>query len=216
MVQIARNINDRGEVLIPGSPVSRFLFRNRAASWLWLLVRVWVGWKWLSAGWGKLNNPAWMDGSGQAIAGFWQRAVAIPEPPAHPAITYGWYRDFLQFLINTGSSEWFSYVIVFGELAVGLGLILGVFVGLTAAGGLTMNLSYMLAGSASTNPVLAILAILLILAWRNAGYLGLDRYLLPAIGTPWWRPRCARSHTPGNSVDEGRVASASGSTGEAR
>lgn len=215
MSQMAQSINGRGEVLIPGSPISRFLFRSTVASWLWLLIRVWVGWKWLSAGWGKLNNPAWMDGSGQAITGFWQRAVAIPESPARPVIAYDWYRDFLQFLINTNSGEWFSYVIVFGELAVGLGLILGVFVGLTAAGGLTMNLSYMLAGTASTNPVLAVLAILLILAWRNAGYLGLDRYLLPALGTPWWRPRRARSRTPEISVDEGRVASASGSTGKA-
>ena len=215
MSQVAQSINGKGEILIPGSPISHFLFRSRAASWLWLLVRVWVGWKWLSAGWGKLNNPAWMDGSGQAITGFWQRAVAIPEPPARAAITYDWYREFLQFLINTTSGEWFSYVIVFGELAVGLGLILGVFVGLAAAGGLSMNMSYMLAGTASTNPVLAILAILLILAWRNAGYFGLDRYLLPALGTPWCRPRRARSYTPEHSVDEGRVASASGSMGEA-
>jgi thiosulfate dehydrogenase [quinone] large subunit len=27
--------------------------------------------------------------------------------------------------------------------------------------------------------------ILLILAWRNAGYIGLDRWVLPALGTPW-------------------------------
>ena len=135
-----------------------------------------------------------MDGSGRAITSLWQRAVAIPDPPAHPAITYGWYRELLQFLIDVTSDTWFSYVIVFGELAVGLGLILGVFVGLAAAGGLTMNLSYMLAGSASTNPVLATLAILLIPAWRNGGYLGLDRYLLPALRTPWWRPRRAGVH----------------------
>ncbi len=28
--------------------------------------------------------------------------------------------------------------------------------------------------------------ILLILAWKNAGYIGLDRFFLPALGTPWW------------------------------
>jgi thiosulfate dehydrogenase [quinone] large subunit len=76
-------------------------------------------------------------------------------------------------------------VIVFGELAVGLGLILGVFVGLAAAGGLLMNLAFMLAGTTSTNPVLAILGVLLILAWKNAGYIGLDRYMLPILGTSW-------------------------------
>jgi thiosulfate dehydrogenase [quinone] large subunit len=33
--------------------------------------------------------------------------------------------------------------------------------------------------------VLIILGTLLVLAWRNAGWIGLDRWLLPMIGTPW-------------------------------
>ncbi len=103
------------------------------------------------------------------------------------------YRNFLQFLIDTGSAGWFSYVIVFGELAVGIGLILGAFVGLAAAGGLLMNLAFMLAGTTSTNPVLAILGVLLILAWKNAGYVGLDRYLLPLLGTPWKQTKPVRT-----------------------
>ena len=32
-------------------------------------------------------------------------------------------------------------------------------------------------------------AILLILAWKNAGYLGIDRFLLPMFGTPWLQPK---------------------------
>jgi thiosulfate dehydrogenase [quinone] large subunit len=48
-----------------------------------------------------------------------------------------------------------------------------------------MNMSFMLAGSASTNPVLFTLAILLMLAWQVAGYWGLDRFLLPLLGAPW-------------------------------
>jgi thiosulfate dehydrogenase [quinone] large subunit len=35
------------------------------------------------------------------------------------------------------------------------------------------------------NPVLFTLAIGLILAWRVAGYYGIDRFLLPALGAPW-------------------------------
>jgi thiosulfate dehydrogenase [quinone] large subunit len=61
----------------------------------------------------------------------------------------------------------------------------GAFVGLAATGGLLMNMAFLLAGTTSTNPVLAILGVLLILAWKNAGYIGLDRYLLPILGTPW-------------------------------
>jgi thiosulfate dehydrogenase [quinone] large subunit len=48
-----------------------------------------------------------------------------------------------------------------------------------------MNMSFMLAGSASINPVLFTLAIGVMLAWRVAGFYGVDRYLLPKLGTPW-------------------------------
>ena len=50
-----------------------------------------------------------------------------------------------------------------------------------------MNMSFLLAGSASTNPVLFTFAIGLMLAWRVAGYYGVDRWLLPMLGTPWTR-----------------------------
>jgi thiosulfate dehydrogenase [quinone] large subunit len=46
-------------------------------------------------------------------------------------------------------------------------------------------MSFLLAGSASSNPVLFVLAMGLILAWRVAGYYGVDRWLLPMLGTPW-------------------------------
>jgi thiosulfate dehydrogenase [quinone] large subunit len=39
----------------------------------------------------------------------------------------------------------------------------------------------MFSGSAGVNPAYAIVAVFLILAWRNAGYLGLDRLILPMI-----------------------------------
>ena len=45
--------------------------------------------------------------------------------------------------------------------------------------------NFMMAGTASVNPVLFTLSVLLILAWKTAGYLGLDRFLLPWLGTPW-------------------------------
>ena len=57
--------------------------------------------------------------------------------------------------------------------------------GIAAFFGAFMNMSFLLAGSSSTNPVLFTLAIGLMLAWKVAGYYGLDRYLLPLLGTPW-------------------------------
>jgi hypothetical protein len=71
---------------------------------------------------------------------------------------------------------------------VGVALVLGILTGIAAFFGVLMNANYLLAGTVSSNPVLIILGALIILAWRNAGWIGLDRFLLPALGTPW-RPR---------------------------
>ena len=183
MFKVEKVTDEKGGVLIQDPPIARFLFQSTIAAWLWLAVRLYVGYEFLEAGWHKFTDPAWMNGSGQGILGFWQRALAVTN--GKPVITFDWYRNFIQFLVDTNSAGWFSYVIVFGELAVGIGLIVGAFVGLAATGGLLMNMAFLLAGTTSTNPVLAILGVLLILAWKNAGYIGLDRYLLPILGTPW-------------------------------
>jgi thiosulfate dehydrogenase [quinone] large subunit len=79
----------------------------------------------------------------------------------------------------------FGWLVTIGELAVGLALILGALTGIAAFFGIVMNANYLLAGTVSSNPILIILGTLLVLAWRNAGWLGLDRWLLPALGTPW-------------------------------
>jgi thiosulfate dehydrogenase (quinone) large subunit len=184
MLSIKTISDKRGRVLIQDPPIAQLLFQSTLASWFWLIVRIFVGWQFLEAGWHKLNSPAWVDGSGQGILGFWKTALATT-PAGQPVITYDWYRAFIQLMVNANAAGWFSYVIVGGEIAVGLGLILGAFVGIASFGGLLMNMAYLLAGTVSTNPVLALLGMLLILAWKNAGYIGLDRFLLPLVGTPW-------------------------------
>jgi thiosulfate dehydrogenase [quinone] large subunit len=41
------------------------------------------------------------------------------------------------------------------------------------------------------------IAVALILAWKVAGWYGLDRYLLPRIGVPWtWRNEQAATKPP--------------------
>lgn len=174
----------KDNTIIQDSPVARLLFSDVRFASFWLVVRVYVGWLWLTAGWGKVQNPAWTD-TGEAILGFWKRSVAVPAPPARPAITFDWYRNFLQMLIDNEAYVWFGKLIAFGELLVGIGLIVGAFVGVAAFFGAAMNFNFMLAGTASTNPLMFFLAMLLIMAWKTAGYYGLDRYLLPILGTPW-------------------------------
>jgi thiosulfate dehydrogenase [quinone] large subunit len=168
---------------VENPPLARRLFETTQYAPLWLFVRLFVGWSWLDAGLHKLGDPAWMSG-GTALRGFWERAASIPET-GRPAITYNWYRDFLQGLINAQSYTWFGPLVAIGETLIGLALILGAFVGIAAAAGAFMNFNFMLAGSSSSNPVLFALAGLLILAWKVAGYYGLDRFLLPRLGVPW-------------------------------
>ncbi len=165
-------------------PFIRILFNTTRFAWLWAILRVWLGYQWIDASLHKIGVAAW-TGNGAALKGFWEHAVQIPAPPARPAITFEWYRIFLQYLLDISAYTWFAKVVAYGELLIGVALVLGAFVGIAAFFGGLMNWNFMLAGSASTNPVLFLAAIVLILAWKVAGYYGLDRYLLPALGTPW-------------------------------
>jgi thiosulfate dehydrogenase (quinone) large subunit len=181
-------------VEVEGPAFTRYLFGNTRAGLFWLPIRIFIGFEWLTAGWEKLTGSGWVDG-GSALLGYWQRAVAIPAAPARPPVTFEWYRGFLQFLIDNHAQGWFAWIVTFGEIAVGLGVLLGVLTGIAAFFGATMNMSYMLAGSASSNPIMFAFAVGLMLAWRVAGYYGVDRYLLPMLGVPWGS-RVATAPTP--------------------
>ncbi len=178
-----RRSAEADEVEIEGPGFARFLFSNSRAGMLWLPIRLFLGFAWLDAGIHKITDPEWTTG-GTALRAYWDRAAAIPEQ-GRPPITYEWYRDFINSLLAGGHESWFSWVIMLGEIAVGIGLIFGILTGIAAFFGALMNMSFLLAGSASTNPVLFTLAVGLMLAWKVAGYYGVDRWLLPALGTPW-------------------------------
>lgn len=165
------------------SPVAKTLFGSVRWAWLWLLLRLYLGWEWLQAGWGKLHNPAWTGSkAGTAITGFLTSAWAKASGE-HPDVQ-GWYAWSLQHIVLTHSVFW-SYLVAWGEALVGVALILGIFTGITAFFGSFMNLSYLLAGTVSVNPVLFVITTWLVLAWKTAGWWGLDRWVLPALGTPW-------------------------------
>lgn len=173
-------VNEKGEILIPDPQIAYTMFQTVKLAWLWLILRVYLASTWVPAGWGKINNPAWMDGT--AIGGFWQNAIATPETTQ---ITYVWYRGFLQFMLDNGWNSWFGPLVAYGELLTGILLLLGAFTGIAAFTGAFLNLNFMLAGVASSNPLMFFFSILLILAWKVAGWWGLDRWLLPRLGTPW-------------------------------
>ncbi len=171
-------------VAVTDPPFAISLFSSTRWAWLWLILRLYIGYEWITAGLEKLSNPAWTQ-TGAALKGFWQTAITQGAGTAHPAIAFGWYRAFLQAMYNAGDYTWFAKLITISELVIGVALVLGLFTGLAAFFGGFMNWNFMMAGSASINPVLFTISILLVLAWKTAGWLGLDRWVLPALGTPW-------------------------------
>ncbi|HEY7354932.1 MAG TPA: DoxX family protein [Ktedonobacterales bacterium] len=197
MSNVFKAITPKSATQVPEPPIARFLFADTRMAWFWLIVRLYVAYEWFTAGWEKLTGTsinitsfgqhtgtAWVfnNSAGAAMKGFAQGAVAKAAGD-HPAVQ-DWYASFLKTFVIPHPAIW-AYLITFGELAVGLGLILGCLTGIAAFFGLVMNFNYLLAGTVSTNPILGFLALLIILAWRIAGYYGVDRYLLPLLGTPW-------------------------------
>jgi len=150
----------------------KFLRENVYASYFLALIRVYLGWAWLTSGWGKLSGGSF-DATG-FLVGAVKKATGD-----HPAVQ-SWWANFLEsFAIpNVGI---FNFLIPVGEFLVGLGLIVG---GLTTAAvffGMVMNFAFMFSGSTSTNVQMVLLSIFVIVAGANAGRLGLDYYILPYL-----------------------------------
>ena len=178
----AHVLTRKGQTLEAPSFIN-FLFTDKRLSVIWLAVRVWLGWQWIESGWHKVTNPGWMQ-TGDALKGFWMGAVQIPAE-GRPPIAFDWYRALLQAGLDAQAYTWFAKLVVIGELLIGVALILGLFVGLTAFFGGFMNWNFIMAGSASVNGVFFGLSVLLVLASKIAGYLGLDYYLLPRVADLW-------------------------------
>jgi thiosulfate dehydrogenase [quinone] large subunit len=198
-MSILKGVAPKVATQVPEPPIARFLFADTRMAWFWLIVRVYVAYEWFTAGWEKLTGTsinittfgqktgsAWVFNNlpaNKQVMYFFATSAAKQATGAHPAVQQ-WYANFLTSFVAPYPVFW-SYMITFGELAVGLGLLVGCLTGIAAFFGLVMNFNYLLAGAVSTNPILGFLALMLILAWRIAGYYGVDRYLLPLLGTPW-------------------------------
>jgi thiosulfate dehydrogenase [quinone] large subunit len=180
--QTARK-SGRAVKAIEDSPFTRALFGDVRWAWIWLILRLYAGYEWVQAGWEKLHSATWTGSkAGTALTGFVNGALT-EAGGAHPNVQ-GWYAWFLQHVVLPNVVAW-SYLVSLGETLVGVALILGIFTGIAALFGSFMNMNYLLAGSLSTNPILLLIAVFLVLAWRTAGWWGVDRWVLPALGTPW-------------------------------
>ncbi len=151
---------------IEDPPIARALFGDTRFAWIWLILRVYVGWQWFSEGLNKVQTQAWAGAKAGTFLTVWIDGALKKTQGAH-ADVQGWYGFFLSHAVLPHAAFW-SYTVSYGELFVGLGLIFGLFTGIAAFFGTTMNASYLLAGTVSTNPILFAFGTLLVLAWKTA------------------------------------------------
>ena len=68
---------------------ARFLFEGTTAAWLWLVVRLYMAYVYLPAGWGKITSGKWLFGDGSPIQGLVSGAISSEDTPAW----YGWFLE---------------------------------------------------------------------------------------------------------------------------
>lgn len=148
--------------------IVRFLRESIIAAGLLLILRLYLGYSWITSGWGKISG-------GFDASGFLKGAVANPVQGPN-GVVYGWWTSFLEnfALPNAGI---FNFLIPWGEFLVGLGLILGCLTSAAALFGVIMNFSFLLSGTISHNPTDILMGILIMVAGYNAGRFGVD-YLI--------------------------------------
>jgi len=151
-----------------------WLFRSKAASVIWLVARLWLGY-----------------GGGVGVKGFAGAGVA-GSATGKGGASYGWFAAFLHNFVIPNAS-WIAKLVTVSEVVIGILLLVGLFTGAAAFCGIGLNVIYMFSGSAGVNPAYALVSVFLILAWRNAGYIGLDRLALPAV-SGWLHSHGGKRH----------------------
>ncbi|MEH7072827.1 DoxX family protein [Neobacillus drentensis] len=151
---------------------NKFLRENKIAAAILTVLRLYLGYSWLTAGYGKLSS------GGFDAAGFLKGAIANPVKGPDGAVVFGWYVDFLKHFALP-NVDVFNVIVPWGETLIGLGLILGCLTTTAMFFGLVMNFSFFLAGTVSHNPRDIFIGFIILTAGYNAGRIGLDRWVVP-------------------------------------
>nr|WP_157087891.1 DoxX family protein [Cytobacillus eiseniae] len=137
------------------------------------VLRIWLGFQWVEAGYGKIR-------SGFDAGGFLQGAIA--NASGDQPTVQGWYARFLEG-VAMPNIEFFNILIPWGELLVGIGLIVGLATIPALIAGAFMNMNFIMAGMGLSSPdtKLFIIAFILLFIGKGRYYYGLDRWALPYV-----------------------------------
>ncbi|KOS30897.1 hypothetical protein ADK18_00850 [Bacillus anthracis] len=150
--------------------VINFLRTDKRAAFILLFLRLYIGYTWLTAGIGKLQGKAF-DATGY-LKGAIEKAKG--EQPA----VQTWWAEFLQHFAIP-NADLFNTLVKWGEILVGIGLIVGGLTKTAAFFGIIMNLAYILSGTIRVNPKMLILTMFILVAGKNAGKYGIRRLRYP-------------------------------------
>jgi len=163
-------------IAIFGNPTERttpgvftWLRQSKIASVAWLAVRVWIGIMWFQAGWSKVfgaENPSFLHNNGSGVAGF----------AGHGVAAYSWWASIMHSFVVPNAS-WIAVLVAFGELAIGLGLIVGFLTRTAAVASLFLLLTYVMSGTAGVTGFYALCALIVLATWRTSTWIGLDGLL---------------------------------------
>jgi thiosulfate dehydrogenase [quinone] large subunit len=156
--------------------------------WL-VLLRIVVGVWFLKAAWTKLTLAFLgglipYPGVSPRFLGFHPKRIA--EFAAGNPV--GWYKEFLEGTVLP-HAKLFATLQAYGEVCVGLGLVLGLFTGVSALVGLFLSLNYGLAtqwmsfGQQGFHALL-VTSMIIFLGCRAGRLWGLDGWILSRIGAP--------------------------------
>lgn len=153
--------------------IVKWLRESTVASVILTIIRLYMGYSWLTAGFKKLTG-------GFDASGFLQNAIAHPVTGPDGTPVYSWYVSFLE-KFALPNIHLFNTIVPLGEFLVGLGLILGCLTTAAIFFGLLMNFSFFMAGTISHIPTDLFFGAILLFAGLNAGKFGVDRWVIPFI-----------------------------------
>ncbi|WP_462408658.1 DoxX family membrane protein [Neobacillus sp. Marseille-QA0830] len=152
---------------------NQILRENKVSAIILTVLRLYLGYTWFTAGFHKLTG-------GFDASGFLKGAIANPVKGPEGDVLFGWYVKFLDGFALP-NVDLFNFIVPWGELLIGLGLILGCLTTAAMFFGLVMNFAFFLAGTVSSNPKDIFLGFIILTAGYNAGRIGLDRWVIPFI-----------------------------------
>ncbi|MFJ7970883.1 DoxX family protein [Psychrobacillus sp. NPDC096389] len=147
---------------------------NNIAASILTILRLYLGFGFLTAGWGKITGGQF-DASG-----FITNAINNPVMGPDGNSVFGFYTTFLE-TFTLPNVHIINVMVPWGEFLVGLGLMVGCLTSAAAFFGMVMNFSFLMAGAISHNPIDILLGFLIFVAGANSGKFGIDFYLLPLL-----------------------------------